>query len=172
MIEFPTGKPELGFTLEGDVRVSFTAPKSKLRALLSLDEGEYALTVKKHRKARSLNANAYAWVLIGKIAEKLQTDNESVYLTMLERYGVFAHLIVKPSVVEKVKTEWRTVRELGEVRVNGKKGVQLQCFFGSHTYDTKEMSRLIDGIVSEAKELGIDTRTPEELSLMLEEWGA
>lgn len=110
--------------------------------------------------------------MIGKIAEKLQTDNESVYLTMLERYGVFAHLIVKPSVVEKVKTEWRTVRELGEVRVNGKKGVQLQCFFGSHTYDTKEMSRLIDGIVSEAKELGIDTRTPEELSLMLEEWGA
>lgn len=90
MIEFQTGKPELGFTLEGDVRVSFTAPKSKLRALLSLDEGEYALTVKKHRKARSLNANAYAWVLIGKIAEKLQTDNESVYLTMLERYGVFA----------------------------------------------------------------------------------
>ena len=54
---------------------------------------------------------------------------------------------------------------------SGKTGVQIQCFFGSHTYDTKEMSRLIEGTVSEAKELGIDTRTPEEIALMTEEWG-
>ena len=85
---------------------------------------------------------------------------------MLDRYGVFTHIIVKPYVVESIKREWRTVRELGEVVVNGQEGVQLQCFFGSSTYNTKEMARLIDGIVSECKELEIETMPPEKLELL------
>lgn len=125
----------------------------------------------KFRKKRSLDANAYMWVLLTKIAEAIHSSKDEVYLEMLSRYGVFTHIIVKHSVVEKVKSEWRTVRELGEINVNGTSGVQLQCYFGSSTYNAKEMSVLIDGVVREAKELGIETATPEELEQMKKEWG-
>ena len=124
----------------------------------------------KHRNKRSLDANAYCWVILQKIAEVLHQDKWNVYLEMLEKYGVFTHIIVKPNVVDKVKEEWRTVKELGEVSVNGMTGIQLQCYFGSSTYNTKEMSVLIDGIVYEAKELGIETLPPDELERMKIEW--
>ena len=124
----------------------------------------------KHRNKRSLDANAYCWVILQKIAEALHQDKWNVYLEMLGKYGVFTHIIVKPNVVDKVKEEWRTVKELGEVSVNGMTGIQLQCYFGSSTYNTKEMSVLIDGIVYEAKELGIETLPPDELERMKIEW--
>ena len=124
----------------------------------------------KHRNKRSLDANAYCWVILQKIAEVLHQDKWNVYLEMLGKYGVFTHIIVKPNVVDKVKEEWRTVKELGEVSVNGMTGIQLQCYFGSSTYNTKEMSVLIDGIVYEAKELGIETLPPDELERMKVEW--
>ncbi len=124
----------------------------------------------KHRNKRSLDANAYCWVILQKIAEVLHQDKWNIYLEMLGKYGVFTHIIVKPNVVDKVKEEWRTVKELGEVNVNGVTGIQLQCYFGSSTYNTKEMSVLIDGIVYEAKELGIETLPPDELERMKIEW--
>lgn len=136
-----------------------------------LDKGKYlSVEIKQHRQRRSLNANAYMWVMLSKMAEVLHTTKDELYIEMLDRYGVFTHIVVKPSVVERVKEEWRTVRELGEITVNGKSGIQLQCYFGSSTYDTKEMSVLIDGIVSECKELGIETLPPAELQILKDEW--
>lgn len=127
--------------------------------------------VKQYRQKRSLDSNAYLWVLLSKMADKLHTTKDELYLQVLERYGVFTHIVVKPHVVERVKAEWRTVRELGEVTINGQTGIQLQCFFGSSTYNSKEMATLIDGVVSECKEMGLETLPPDELARMKEEWG-
>lgn len=130
------------------------------------------LTAKIHREKRSLDANAYAWVLMQKIAEAIHTDKWSVYLMMLERYSpVFTHIIVRPEAVERVKGEWRTVKVLGPIQVNGSSGIQLQCYFGSSTFDSKEMASFIDGIVSECKEMGIETLPPDEIERMRREWG-
>ena len=63
------------------------------------------------------------------------------------------------------------MRELGEVTINGQKGIQLQCYFGSSTYDTKEFTRLLDGVISEARELGINLISNADRALMLAEWG-
>lgn len=130
------------------------------------------IEIKKHRNNRSLNANAYCWVLLQKLAEVLKTTKDELYLQMLDRYGIFTHIIVKPNAVEKVKQEWRTVRELGKVKLNGKEGIQLQCYFGSSTYDTKEMANFIDGIVRECQDLGIETITPNELEALKSSWNA
>lgn len=134
------------------------------------DVEKLSIKAVKYRKKRSLDANAYMWVLLSKIAEVIHSNKDDVYLEMLSSYGVFTHIIVKKSVVDKVKSEWRTVRELGEINVNGSQGVQLQCYFGSSTYDSKEMATLIDGVVREAKELGIETLPPDELNRMKREW--
>ena len=130
-----------------------------------------SVEIKQYREPRSLNANAYFWVLAAKLAAHLGTTKDEIYLEMLDRYGVFTHIIVKPEVVERVKAEWRTTRELGEATVNGKTGIQLMCFFGSSTYNTKEMSVLIDGVVSECKELGIETIPSDQLENLKKSWG-
>lgn len=134
------------------------------------DKENLDITIKQHREKRSLDANAYCWVLLQKLAEVLKTDKDLLYEDMICRYGVFTHIVVKPSMVERVKEEWRAVRELGEVTINGKTGIQLQCYFGSSTYNTKEMSVLIDGIVNECKDQEIETLTPEEIADMKRKW--
>lgn len=127
--------------------------------------------IKPYRAKRSLNSNAYLWVLLEKLATALHTTKDELYLLMLDRYGVFTHMIVKPLAAERIIAEWRTVRNLGEVTINGQQGVQLQCYFGSSTYDSAEMARLIDGVVSECKECGIETLPPDEIARLNQEWG-
>ena len=124
-----------------------------------------------YRKKRSLDANAYLWVLLQKMAEVLRTDKWSLYLQMLKRYGNFTYIVVKPTAVEAVKKQWRECEEVGEIDVNGDKAVQMLCYYGSSTYDTKEMSVLIDGVVSECKDLDIEVLPPDELRKMKEQWG-
>ncbi len=159
-------EPEIVITAKGYIK-----PEVEELKAITLNGKHLSVEIKQYRHKRSLDSNAYFWLLLGEMAAILKTTKDELYLIMLERYGVYTHVIVKPEVVDKVKQEWRTVRELGEVTVNGKTGIQLQCFFGSSTYDTKEMSRLIDGVVAEAKDLGIETMTPQELAKMKNEWG-
>jgi len=132
---------------------------------------QLVVEIKQYRQKRSLDANSYMWLLLSEMAAVMKTTKDELYLIMLERYGIFTHVVVKPNVVDKVKQEWRTVRELGEVNINGKTGIQLQCFFGSHLYDTKEFSVLLEGIISEAKDLGIEVISENEKHLLLVEWG-
>lgn len=161
----PQGQAEITLTTD-DRRVDI----SKLRA--ATDKGkQLTAEIKQTRKKRSLDANSYFWLLLGELADALKTDKDELYLIMLERYGVYTHIIAKPHVVEQVKQQWRTVRELGEVTVNGQTGIQLQCYFGSSTYDTKQMATLIDGVVSECQELGIDTLPPDEIQDLKNKWG-
>ena len=89
---------------------------------------------------------------------------------MLDRYGVFTHIIVKKEAVYRVKEEWRTVRELGEVSINGQIGIQLQCFYGSSNYNTEEFSRLLEGVIDEAKTIGVDFISKQDMNTMMEEW--
>ena len=137
-----------------------------------IDKGkELSVEIKQFRVKRSLDANAYMWLLLNEMAAVLKTTKDELYMQMLDRYGVYTHIIVKENVVERVKTEWKIVRDLGKAMVNGRIGIQLQCYFGSSTYDSKEMSKLIEGVVDEAKELGINTVTKRELELMSSAWG-
>lgn len=124
-----------------------------------------------YREKRSLDANAYLWVLLQKLAEALRSDKWSIYLQMLKRYGQFTYIVVKPGAVEAVKRQWRECEEVGKIDVNGTEAVQMLCYYGSSTYDTKEMSVLIDGVVSECQELGIETLPPNELQRIKESWG-
>ena len=126
--------------------------------------------IKVHRERRSLDANAYLWVLLHKIAVAVKSTKEEIYLQMIKRYGQFAPIVCPLSKAEAIKRTFRNTEDIGEITVNGKTGFQFLGYPGSSTYDTKEMSELIDGVVSECKELGIETLTPQELAKMKEEW--
>jgi len=160
--------------ITGELNITFSANEKSI----VLPEYEKLKNCKKlrikavqYREKRSLDANAYLWVLLQKLAEMLRTDKWSVYLQMLKRYGQFTYIVVKPGAVEAVKKQWRECEKIGEIEVNGTKAVQMLCYYGSSTYDTKEMSVLIDGVVSECKDLDIEVLPPDELRKMKEQWG-
>lgn len=126
--------------------------------------------IKKFREKRSLNANRLLWDCLGEIAEALRTDKWNVYLMMLKRYGKYTYICVKPNVVKSVKAQWRECEEIGEININGEKAVQLLCYFGSSTYDSKEFSVLLDGVVSEMKEMGLKAPSEREFDMVIESW--
>lgn len=162
--DFVTG--ELNITLSINEKSIVLPEYEKIK-----DYEKLRIKAVQYREKRSLDANAYLWVLLQKIAEVLRTDKWSVYLQMLKRYGQFTYIVVRPHAVDGVKKQWRECEEVGEININGEKAIQMLCYYGSSTYDTKEMSVLIDGVVSECKELGIETLTPHELEHMKALWG-
>lgn len=123
----------------------------------------------KHRNKRSLDANACMWACLGKIADKLGTDNWSVYLYMLERYGKYTHVVVKPEALEDLRRQWREIKVVGDTLLDGIPMKQVLCFFGSSTYNTKEFARLLDGVISDMKDLGLEAPASEELRAMIAE---
>jgi phosphoribosylaminoimidazole (AIR) synthetase len=155
--------------------------KSREKAAKAIEEvsnAKYPVVceIRQQRPKRSLNANAYCWVLIDEIAEVTNQPSDVVYEAMLRRYSkAYTYMIVKPEAAEKVKATLKAghiyAYDIGTVKVGDKEGVQLQLYYGSSTFDTKQFARFLDGIISEAKELGIDVITPEQKQLLLDQWG-
>jgi hypothetical protein len=130
------------------------------------------ISASRHRKKRSLDANRYAWELMTLIASDVGSSKEEVYEEMLLRYGQFqlnedgdAVCIHVPHGVDVgvLPGHWMKIRECGN-------SDQYAMIKGTSEYDTKEMSIFIDGVVSEAKELGIETLPPDEIERMKGEW--
>ena len=159
--DWMTGKFRLTFEVDEDVSGSI----DKLSGCEKLD-----ISAKKHREKRSLNANGLLWKCIGDIAGALRADKWQVYLTMLKRYGKFTYIVVKEKAVEAVKNQWRECEVIGEIAVNGQKAVQMLCYFGSSTLDSKEFSVLLDGVISEMKEMGLETPMQSDLKRVIEEY--
>ena len=130
---------------------------------------EKLFEIKEHREKRSLTANAYAWSLIGKIADALQTSKDEVYLTMLKRYGQSEMVSVLSSI--DVYGYIRYFEPIATSILQGKEFTHYKIYKGSSEYNTQEMAVLIDGLISEAKDLGIETLPPNEILRIKEMWG-
>ena len=158
-----TGKPQVTFEL--NERQSALNMVDTLRSYDKL-----AVKVDRYKEKRSLNANNYAWKLITEIGNKTLHSKEDIYFLMLKRYGQSETV----SVLEKVPVQhyFKYYEEAGESTLNGKLFKHYRVYKGSSEFDTKEMSIFIDGIVSEAKELDIETMTPNEIARLKGLWGA
>lgn len=134
-----------------------------------LNDKTLSIEVKPYRAKRSLNANNYAWKIITEIANIVRASKDEIYLKMLKRYGQ-SDLI---SVLSHIPVEhyFKYYEEAGESELNGKMFTHYRVYKGSSEFDSREMSIFIDGVVSEAKELGIQTETPDELAKMKSLWG-
>lgn len=144
------------------------------------DEEELDIQVRKQRKKRSLNANAYFHVLVDKLADKLNISKPRCKNIMIGRYGQpfyvddseTAEAVIKTNIPVDRMLENETVHcfPCGHKEENGSELVFYKVFRGSSTYDTREMSILINGTVIECKEQGIETIPPDELERMLSAW--
>jgi hypothetical protein len=137
----------------------------------------YEAALKEHRKKRSLDANAYAWVLIGKLSEAMRLPPVEVYRQAIQNIGGnFEVLPVREDAAEHFRRVWESQGlgwpcvDMGKSRISGYRN--LRAYYGSSTYDTRQMSALIDTLVQDCKALDIETLSDEKLSAMMEGWGA
>lgn len=140
-------------------------------------ENKLTIELKKWRQKRSLDANSYCWVLCDKIAKELCKDGtiitkEDVYKDAILQIGSFEPFIVQEKTLDKFKRIWEK-QGLGFLvqEVSKKdKSVKVHGYYGSSTYDTKEMSLLIESLVELAKTLHIETKPQNEIDSLLREW--
>ena len=176
-MDYATKKQSISVEVNEDVRDAF----QELKDCEKLD-----IQIKKHREKRSLDANAYYWVLITKFAKKLELSNPEAHNMCLIRYGypvilsgksAFTTIPDTEEAENKVKnsTEYH-LQPTSQVR-EGVDGVMYRTYRllrGSRTYNTEEMSRLISGLITMCKEAQIPDReiaTPEEKRLLKERYG-
>ena len=168
-----TGKilPNISFTAEGKPLITMQINERSF-ALQIIDDlalkEKLAISVDEYKEMRSSQANKYAWVLIGKIANKLRVSKDDVYLQMLRRYGQSDLVSVRADI--PVRHYFRYYEEAGESTLNGKTFKHYRVFKGSSEMDTKEMSIFIDGIICEARDMNIPTATPEQIAKMKSLW--
>lgn len=170
-----------------DISIDYDTRKPKISLVLDLDEisaveelkneNKLNIELKKWRKKRSLDANAYCWVLCDKIAKELSKDGtivkkEMVYKDAILGIGTFEPFIIQEKNYEKVKRIWEK-QGLGFLvqEVSRKdKCIKANCYYGSSTYDTKEMNLLINLLVDLAKSLKIETKPKAEIDSLLRSW--
>lgn len=128
----------------------------------------YDVKIDKHREKRSLNANAYLWKLVTEIGNILNKSKEEVYLQMLIDYGQSEMVSILSEI--DVKGYFKYYKLAGTSILNGKEFNHYKIYKGSSEYDTKEMSILLNGVVQEAKNLGIKTKDDIEVERLVEEW--
>ena len=165
---------ECSRSLTGNLRVTFEV--DSLDELRGMEDKEITLEAKISRNKRSLNANAYFHVLVGKIAEKLHISKQRAKNILLGKYGQREILDQGPMIVTIIETVDMLEREdihcvpVGHGVVKGKNFTHWAVLKPSHEYDTREMAALIDGTIEDAKELEIETMTPAEIERMKASW--
>ncbi|MDL2224654.1 hypothetical protein LJC20_00375 [Eubacteriales bacterium OttesenSCG-928-M02] len=171
-LEIKATTPKWSMDSDGNMALTILVDREYHNAVKRM-VGEYKgqplrVWVKQWREKRSLNANAYCWALIGKIADALRAVKDDIYLEMLRRYGQSEMVSMAQGI--NAAGFLKYFDEAGEGTVNGKLFTHYRVYKGSSEYDTREMSILIDGVISEADDLGIETATPEQIARMKELW--
>lgn len=172
-LDFVTGKPKLVFSVN-----------EKQDAIVMFDEmrecEKLSINIGKYREKRSNDANSYFWVLCGKLAAKLKQNKVDIYRELIRNIGDnFEILPIRNDAVEKFATNWAKDSSgrqrlgwicdiLGDSKIEGYTNVC--AYYGSSTYDKKQMSDLIDAIIFECKEQGIQTMTPDQIAEMKSRW--
>lgn len=129
--------------------------------------------IKEHKVKRSLNANSYCWVLIGKIAEAVGNTKEDVYRDYIKNKGIYQIITMNSKAVPTFKKIWQEkglgwLCETSETNITGL--TDVIAYYGTSSYNTKQMAHFIDYIVQEAKDLDIETLPPNEIKSLKESW--
>jgi hypothetical protein len=158
---------------KGLVTIEITGEEN-YNKLLSLKSQNKHVEIKEHKNHRSLDANAYLWVLLTKLQDKLSIPKEELYKNYIQKIGSSEILPVKNEAVDKFKEAWQRnglgwITETTKSKLNG--FTNVIAYYGSSSYNTAEMSRLINEVVDDCKEQNIETKSDSEINSLLKQWG-
>lgn len=162
-------------TPDGELCLKVKNPPAARQFVISMKQRTYTCEVKEQHKKRSLDANAYFWVLADKLAEATRISKDDIYRHAIREIGGNSTTVcVRDMAAEKLCQGWEKngLGWLADTFPSKLPGcVNVTLYYGSSTYDTKQMSRLIDNIVQDCQAVGIETLTPDKLALLVEKWG-
>jgi hypothetical protein len=140
-----------------------------------IPQGELDLTIKPYKPKRSLSANAYMWVLVGKLADATGISSTDIYRNTVKQLGISQLIVINAAAVPAFKPVWEQYG-LGwfvdDVDEDTGGSVILRAYYGSSTYNRKQMAALIDLVVQDCEQLGIETLSPAELAGLVDGWEA
>lgn len=134
---------------------------------------EKVFEIKEHKLKRSLNANAYCWVLMNKIADVIKSTKEEVYKEYIKNKGIFRVITMNKEASDTFIRVWQDkglgwICDISESKYEGM--IDVVAYYGTSSYNTKQMANFIDYVVEEAKNLGIETLTPDEIERLKSLW--
>lgn len=132
----------------------------------------YTCELKEFRRKRSKNANDYCWVLCEKLAQALHMEKDDVYRDQIKSVGVFKDFHLNEAEEKSFCTAWGMLGTgwvTERVDFSGDM-VTVRAYYGSSRYNTKQMARLLDHLIQDCSACGIETITPKEAALLLDDW--
>lgn len=150
-----------------------TAAPEAARFVYNFKPGDYEITLVK--KKRSLNANDYCWALCTQIAEAIRSTKDEIYQDAIKAVGICKDFhTISPEDSKTLMTAWGRqgigwLSEQVDYEPDGEH-IVIRCYYGSSVYNSRQMARLIDWLVDEAKGLGLETKPQEYVNSLLEEW--
>lgn len=172
-ITFRTAKMEIGQFI---IDIPTEQRGAVMRFLRSKRDKLYVLAIKEYRPKRSLDANAKLWALLGEMSSMLHIPPEEIYQGYIPDVGGNYWICpVKPADIQKMSEDWcrghigRMVDDLGPCMSHDLKDYHnLKLYRGSSEYDCATFSRLLDLVMQDCRQLGIETLSEREKSLLLE----
>ena len=165
-LDYITHKPKLVIQLDNQIDIA-------TEEFNLLQNEDLDIEIVKHRVKRSLNANNYAWTLIGKIAEAIGNTKEEVYREYIKHKGIYRVVTIDEKASSTFIKIWEEkglgwICERSNTKIAGL--VDIIAYYGTSSYNTKQMAGFIDYVVEEAKALGIETLDELELKRLVGEW--
>lgn len=169
-----------------DIDIDYKTHKAKISLLIDTkqldiveelkNEDKLNIELKKYRKHRSLDANAYFWKLLTELCELVELDTVEEYKRRVKELGIFRQFKIEKDNIKTFEKMWTTQGiawfcEIADTTYIGNTEFKIiNAYYGSSSYNSKQMARLIDGLVQDCKEYGIETKSQAEIDSLLKEW--
>lgn len=169
-----------------DINIDYKTHKAKISLLLDTkqldiveelkNENKLNVEIKKHREKRSLDANAYFWKLLQELCELAEIDTTEEYKRRVKELGIFRRFRIEKDNIKTFEKMWTAQGiawfcEVADTEYVGDIEFKIiHAYYGSSSYNSRQMSRLIDGVVQDCKIYGIETKPQQEIDSLLKEW--
>lgn len=169
-----------------DISKDYKSNKAKISVLLETkqldileqmkNDGKLNIRLKKYRKKRSLNANSYFWQLLQDLCELVELDTVEEYKRRVKELGIFRQFKIETENIKTFEKMWTSQGiawfcEIADTTYIGDTEFKIiNAYYGSSSFNSKQMARLIDGVVQDCKVYNIETKPQEEINSLLKEW--
>lgn len=170
-----------------DISIDYQSNKAKISILLETkqldileqvkNDGKLKVSLKKYRKKRSLNANSYFWQLLQELCELVELDTVEEYKRRVKELGIFRQFKIEAENIKTFKKMWTSQGiawfcEIADTTYIGNTEFKIiNAYYGSSSFNSKQMARLINGVVQDCQPYGIETKPQKEIDSLLRSWG-
>ena len=150
--------------------------RESISSLEEIKDDKLSVEIKKYRKSRSNDANKYFWKLLQEICEQKGIDTIEDYKRRVKELGIFKQFKIMTQDVKTFEKIWtdRGIAWFCEILdteyIGNTEFKIINAYYGSSSYNSKQMSRLIDNLVQDCEAVGIETKSDKEIESLLKEW--